>query len=88
MVLFSFGNLITLPGSLASHSNRCKMTGQSKATNFFFLSERGILGFKSGSGCRNVKWARDECLSPRVRLEGNPEIPVAPGEEHWLLDFS
>ena len=29
---------------------------------------------------------RDECLSPRVRLECNPEIPVAPGEEHWLLD--
>ena len=24
--------------------------------------------------------------SPRVHLECNPEIPVAPGEEHWLLD--
>src|SRR5574337_1467753 len=24
---------------------------------------------------------RDECLSPRVRLECNPEIPVAPGED-------
>src|SRR5574338_892193 len=31
---------------------------------------------------------REECLSPRVRLECNPEIPVAPGEEHWLLDPS
>ena len=31
---------------------------------------------------------RDECLSPRVRLECNPEIPVAPGEDHWLLDTS
>ena len=31
---------------------------------------------------------RDECLSPRVRLECNPEIPVVPGEEHWLLDTS
>ena len=31
---------------------------------------------------------RDECLSPRVRLECNPEIPVAPGEEHWFLDTS
>ena len=31
---------------------------------------------------------RDECLSARVRLECNPEIPVAPGEEHWLLDTS
>ena len=31
---------------------------------------------------------RDECLSPRVRLECNPEIPVAPGEEHCLLDRS
>src|SRR5574341_206841 len=31
---------------------------------------------------------RDECLSPRVRLECNPEIPVTPGEEHWLLDTS
>src|SRR5574341_135576 len=31
---------------------------------------------------------RDECLSPRVRLECSPEIPVAPGEEHWLLDTS
>ena len=27
-----------------------------------------------------------ECLSPRVRLECNPVVPVAPGEEHWLLD--
>ena len=27
-------------------------------------------------------------LSPRVRLERNPEIPVAPGEEQWLLDTS
>src|SRR5574339_662711 len=32
--------------------------------------------------------SRDECLSPRVRLECSPEIPVAPGEEHWLLDTS
>ena len=31
---------------------------------------------------------RDGCLSPRVRLECNPEIPFAPGEEHWLLDTS
>ena len=31
---------------------------------------------------------RDECLPPRVRLECNPQIPVAPGEEHWLLDTS
>src|SRR5574339_398225 len=31
---------------------------------------------------------RDGCLSPRVCLECNPEIPVAPGEEHWLLDTS
>ena len=31
---------------------------------------------------------RDECLSPRVRLECNPEIPLTPGEEHWLLDTS
>ena len=23
-----------------------------------------------------------------MRLECNPEIPVAPGEEHWLLDTS
>ena len=29
-----------------------------------------------------------ECLSPRVCLECNPEIPVAPGQEHWLLDTS
>ena len=27
---------------------------------------------------------RDEAL-PRVSLECNPEIPVAPGEEHYLL---
>src|SRR5574340_1628789 len=36
-------------------------------------------------------WSSDVCssdLSPRVRLERNPEIPVAPGEEHWLLDTS
>ena len=31
---------------------------------------------------------RDGCLSPRVCLECNPEIPVAPGEEQWLLDTS
>src|SRR5574337_82918 len=31
---------------------------------------------------------RDGCLSPRVRLECNPEIPFASGEEHWLLDTS
>src|SRR5574342_744110 len=31
---------------------------------------------------------RDECLSPRVRLECNPETPVAPGGEPWLLDTS
>src|SRR5574340_440574 len=31
---------------------------------------------------------RDECLSPRVRLECHPEIPVAPGQERWLLDTS
>ena len=31
---------------------------------------------------------REECLSPPVRLECNPEIPVSPGEEHWLLDTS
>src|SRR5574337_646286 len=31
---------------------------------------------------------RDECLSPRVRLECNPEIPIAPGEEARFLDTS
>src|SRR5574337_1552673 len=31
---------------------------------------------------------RDGGLSPRVRLDCNPEIPFAPGEEHWLLDTS
>src|SRR5574341_866811 len=31
---------------------------------------------------------RDECLSHRVRLECNPEIPVAPGQEPRLLDTS
>ena len=30
----------------------------------------------------------DVSLAPRVRLECNPEIPVAPGEERWLLDTS
>ena len=35
-----------------------------------------------------IRDTRDECLSPRVRLECNPEIPVAHGEEHWLLDTS
>ena len=30
---------------------------------------------------------RDEAL-PRVSLECNPEIPVAPGEEHYVLDKS
>ena len=27
-------------------------------------------------------------LTPRVSLECNPEIPVAPGEEHYVLDTS
>ena len=30
---------------------------------------------------------RDEAL-PWVSLECNPEIPVAPGEEHYVLDKS
>ena len=30
---------------------------------------------------------RDEAL-PRVSLECNPEIPVVPGEEHYVLDKS
>ena len=30
---------------------------------------------------------RDEAL-PQVSLECNPEIPVAPGEEHYVLDKS
>ena len=33
-------------------------------------------------------WAGGEGSLPRVRLECNSEIPVAPGEDHWLLDTS
>ena len=32
--------------------------------------------------------ANGRTQSPRVRLECNPEIPVAPGGEPWLLDTS
>ena len=39
--------------------------------------ESGVLGFPSRRG-----------LTPRVSLECNPEIPVAPGEEHYVLDKS
>ena len=41
------------------------------------LEESGVLGFPSRRG-----------LTPRVSLECNPEIPVAPGEEHYVLDKS
>ena len=39
---------------------------------------------QSGVLCFHSTWS----LSPRVCLECNPEIPVTPGEEHWLLDTS
>ena len=39
--------------------------------------ENGVLCFQSRRG-----------LTPLVSLERNPEIPVAPGEEHELLDTS
>ena len=53
-----------------------------KATDIF----KDISRFESRAGF--FASTRDECLSPQVRLECNPEIPVAPGEEHWLLDTS
>ena len=46
-------------------------------------SKRYPSRFESRAGC--FASTREEFLSPRVRLECNPEIPVAPGEEHWLL---
>ena len=39
--------------------------------------ESGVLCFPSRRG-----------LTPRVSLECNPEIPAAPGEEHYVLDRS
>src|SRR5574341_922011 len=49
------------------------------------LQEKPV-AFESRAGfCAST---RDECLSPRVHLECNPEIPVARGEEHLLLDTS
>ena len=39
--------------------------------------ESGVLGFPSRQG-----------LIPRVSLECNPEMPVAHGEEHYVLDTS
>ena len=39
--------------------------------------ESGVLGFPSRRG-----------LIPRVSLECNPEMPVAHGEEHYVLDTS
>ena len=39
--------------------------------------ESGVLRFPSRQG-----------LTPRVHQESNPEIPVAPGEEHYVLDKS
>ena len=39
--------------------------------------ESGVLYFPSRRG-----------LTPWVSLECNPEIPVAPGEEHYVLDKS
>ena len=39
--------------------------------------ESGVLCFPSRRG-----------LIPRVSLECNPEMPVAPGEEHYVLDTS
>ena len=49
-------------------------------------SKRYPSRFKSRAGF--FASTRDECLSPGVRLECNPEIPVAPGEEAQLLDTS
>ena len=37
--------------------------------------ESGVLGFPSRQG-----------LTPRVHQESNPEIPVPPGDEHYVLD--
>ena len=39
--------------------------------------EGRVLGFPSRRG-----------LTPRGSLECNPEIPVAPGEEHYVVDKS
>ena len=55
-----------------------------------FLKVETVLGTLAATQKvpRHIGLPREECLSPRVRLECNPEIPVAPGEEHWLLDTS
>ena len=47
-----------------------------------------ITGETGYSGNMDADVLSAQCLSPRVRLECNPEIPFAPGEEHWLLDTS
>src|SRR5574337_290456 len=55
---------------------------------FFFFNDTATTEIYTLSLHDALPISRDECLSPRVRLECNPEIPVAPGEEHWLLDTS
>ena len=40
------------------------------------------------SGEKESDYGFHQCLSPRVRLQCHPEIPVAPGEEPRLLDTS
>ena len=43
-----------------------------------------LYGSAYSTGEKFFASTRHECLSPRVCLECNPEIPVTPGEEHWF----
>ena len=47
-----------------------------------------LVGLAACGGKKDDKKAATTTKNPRVRLECNPEIPVAPGEEHCLLDTS
>ena len=76
-----------------SLSDRWKVpAGVNDAKSFTCLTEQDCNLHLNSYHCWARAWffasTRDECRSPRVRLECNPEIPVAPVEEHWLLDTS
>ena len=41
---------------------------------------------REGSGV--LRFPSRQGLTPRVHQESNPEIPVPPGDEHYVLDTS
>ena len=76
---FSCLNWRAIPGLLSKLQEALLPLGHSMGSKRYLSRlERRVEYFVS---------PREEAL-PRVSLECNPEIPVAPGEEHYVLDKS